>query len=541
MSYKNKLGRGTYNDYGQGRFIRPEMLPVHQPLVWKGFAGGLDLRDVRQDVEANTTPFAVDTVVTHRDRIHRAPGVETLQSLAPREPRQMVVHADLNNTAELLLFDPPWMGVKRHGAVSWANVGLTEGRRYGVTNYGGQLIFGNRQGVTYARNPRSAGVEVVAGAASGLAYASFAGRILVGNAILEGNVEPMGVAWSDVDGFWGEESGSGFELLIDDLATGDEILELVPIGLDYLAVVCRNSIWTGTRTGLVLRPVDFRSRVPKVGALTAACVALTSRGVALLSDDGVRMFDGNAAPIVSEAINSDLLPLDMERIDAYRLAFNPSTKHLTVLTPVCAYTYDVERNRWFKRSLVALDGAAFSEQFDYTTWGELVGSWGDQTARWGELMPDQSKEVGMYYLAEVNGVHYLGVEDEDQTCSFGVPNAALWQLPLFMGKVSTSLYTSSEVLVEYLGNGILGLRQPNENGDYVGVGVWNLPNSGSQVRIASLTYIHTGQALGLQLDFGQGCLEISRVVLMGQERSSRVDAGVARLPGYSDYDNRSVQ
>ena len=541
MSTHARYGQGPYARYGRGVFVRE--VPSFEPLVWKDFAGGLNLADVRQDIEAHTTPFAVDTIVTDRDRVRRGPGIETVESLTPHEPRQMAVQADLNNTAELVLFAPPFLGVKREGAVTWTDHGLAGGRAFGWTNFGGSLVFGNRLGATYARNPRSNTIEAIPGAPSGAAYASFAGRVFVGNAILDGNTEPMGIAWSDSSSFydsWDEERGAGAELLIDDLSAGDEILRMLAMGLDFLAIVCRRSLWVGRRTGLVGRPADFQPRVPKVGAVSAGAVALTPEGVALLTVEGVRLFDGSGAPVVSEQINSELLPLDSERLEEYKLAFNPRSGYLMVLAPVATYVYDLRRRRWFKRSAVLFDGVGFAEQFAATTWGQLVGSWSVQTKRWGEFTPEQADSLDMYYLGTDGSETLLGVESDEQTCSFGIPNTALWQLPLVLADRGTNLHLTEQVDVEYVGNGVLGLRQPNQVGDYVGVGVWNLPDTGGKPRTLSLYYRHLSQGLGLQLDFGQGCLEVSRVAAHVQLQGPRVNAGLARLPGYTDYDNRSV-
>lgn len=541
MSNYGRYGQGPNSSYGRGVFVRE--VPLGIPVVWKDFAGGIDLSDVRQDIEASTTPFAVDTIVTDRDRVRRGPGIETVEELAPHEPRQMAVHADLNNTAELVLFAPPYLGVKREGGVVWTDHGLAAGRPYDWTNFGGSLIFGNRLGVTYARDPRSTSISAIPGAPSGAAYASFAGRVFVGNAILDGNTEPMGVAWSDSGSFydsWDEERGAGAELLIDDLSAGDEILRMLTMGLDFMAIVCRRSLWVARRTGLAGRPADFQPRVAKVGAVGAGAVTLTPQGVSLLTVEGVRLFDGNTAPIISERINSEILPLDAERFEEYKLVFNHRFGHLMLLTPFATYTYDLERRRWFKRSVVLLDGAAFAEQYAATTWGQMVGSWSVQTARWGELTPEQADALDMYYLGEVEGETRLGRESDEQTCAFGVPNTSLWQLPLVAKDNPQLLFLTEQVDVEYVGNGILGLRQPNHLGDYVGVGVWNLPDTGGKPRTVALFLRHLSKGLGAQLDFGQGCLEIARVVATVREQGPIVNAGIVRLPGYTDYDNRSV-
>lgn len=534
--------------FGRLQQIPPEAVPTAMPLTYSDFSGGFDLRDVRQDVPANTTPEAMDVDVSPEERIRRIHGIEAEEtwSLASRpglDIIQMIPHASLDYSTELLLFAPPLLGIKKEAETQWIEADLPSGEFYGHVNFGGTLLFSNRkEEKVFVRQPGESTIAVVKKAIPGLTYASFAARVFVGNAVIEGNTERMGIAWSATNSNYEdwEGAGSGFELLIDDLSVGDKILKLMPMGLDFMAIICRHSIWVASRTGLVDRPAAFQSRVGKLGAVSQAACTMTRVGPMFLHDSGIWFFDGNTPQHVSAQIDSALLPLDYENIESYRTAYSPKSERFYLMTPTETWVYELKTQRWWRMSLKALAAIFWSAQGHALTWDEAEGTWDEQTLTWDDMSPEQGEDYNLWFVArDKDGGLSLGKEKQDATCYFGIPQTPYYQFPLVQQEPATKLFTTQNVVLEYIRGGLVGLRQPNVDGDFVGTAVYELPAS-QRTRVAALPYVHTGLGAGLQLDLGEGCVEISRVQLALLVRGERIILEPLARLSYEGYDELST-
>lgn len=511
--------------FGRRRFVgeRPEDIP----LALKGFAGGLDLRDRREDIEPNSSADTLDMEVDGNDQLIRQDGISTVEQFAGRTINAMLVHASLNFKSELLFLAPPFIGVKAHEDTVWHDVGLSVNHpNYRWTNHGGELILSNGRRV-YSRQPRATTLTEVSGAPQAAAYASFAARVFALGTSFEGDYEPLGVMWSGASskiGDWDNE-GAGFELLISDVSAGDRGVALKPMNLDFMAVFMRRSIWVGRRTGQVNRPVDFSPRVTGVGAVNEATCKTTPGGVLFLSDTGVRLFDGNQAPIVSHQINPDLLPLDQDNLGAYSASFDPQLERYYLHTPTETWILDMKHGRWYKKGLVAQGSALFADQYPVTTWDDLVGNtWDSMTETWADFIVREDDAMKQYFLADVAGVPTLGVRDGVAETYFGEDMNPYWEFRRAEGLPPRQLFTTKRIQLEYTGYGTIQLYLPNTDGD-MELFVTQALSDVSMPRVTDIGAHHTGRTAGLRLHVTAGKPRIKAATLMVMARSWSQEPG----------------
>lgn len=529
-NYERKLGNQGYGVFGKGSFIKE--LPVTQRLTFSDFSGGLDTRDSREDTEQNSSPNALDVEVTKQDRLRRVPGTTTSETLA-RVPEQMLLQASLDYTSELVLFDSPYMGVKRGAVTTWFNAGLPEADRlFAAVNFGGSLVFSNGRVGLYIRESGKDSVELIEHGPAAHTFASFAGRIFAGSSIIGGNREPLGISWSgassdpkewDVFDENGSQTGAGSELLIDDMVQGNYIVALRTMGLDFMAVMLRHSVWIGRRTQQLLRPADFQPRVSGVGALGEAACAVTRFGVVHLHDSGMYLFDGNNTELISEQINNELLPIDMTQVDSYRVAYNPLTKMVFLLTPVCTWVYDMEKRRWHKRSIVARGASLFAPQLSAKTWGEILGTWAaqDDTA-WEDYKSKETAGVDFLYLGNAGVVSVLAKEDATSPANFGTTMEPYWELPLLRGDSNQRLLSTSAVILEYVGGGEIAIELPDNDAIFSeAVATALRPVTTPQTRVIGVRW--TGKGASARLTFASGLIEILRVQLEVLKSGMRIE------------------
>jgi len=177
----------------------------------------------------------------------------------------------------------------------------------------------------------------------------------------------------------------------------------------------------------------------------------------------------------------------------------------------------------------------FAEQFEAIVWDEAEGDWDPETRAWDEMSQEQLELHRMYFLGMGGDELMLGVEEQNHACYFGAPQTPYWELTLVQQQPMNRLFTTQHVVLEYEGHGMMGFRQPDHLGDYIGVAVYDLP-SAPQTRIVPLPYIHTGLGAGLRLDFGNGCVEVSKVELEVSVRGQKIESGPERivLEGYNN-------
>lgn len=557
QNYDQKFGNEGYGTFGRGHFIKE--LPVPQRLSFSDFSGGLDMRDAKEDTLQNSSSSSLDVEVTQRDRLRPVPGTTTSEVLT-REAKQMLLQASLDYTSELVLFDAPFLGVKRGATTTWFDASLpVDERLFAAVNFGGALLFSNGSSGLYKRESGKDEVELVEHGPAAHTFASFAGRVFSGATIIGGNREPLGISWSGAssdpsewDAFNedGSQTGAGSELLIDDMVQGNYIVALRTMGLDFMAVFLRNSIWIGRRTNNLLRPADFQPRVTGVGAINESTCAVTRFGAIHVHDSGVYLFDGNISTLISEQINAELLPIDKSQLNLYRSSYDPLTKQYFLFTPVCTWVLDLERRRWHKRSLVALGASIFASQLSAKTWGELLGTWASQSGAWEDYKAQETGDVEFIYLGEEGGDVVLAKEDPDSRENFGVAMEPFWDSPQVRGASATDLICVKEIGFSYLGEGKLRFDFLDQEGDFVPVREATLRRSNNFLtdyrRLEQIT-----SRGGFRLNFLEGNPEVSfvelQVIPAGKKRVRSPEAVVLLedtgidFPGfYTDFSDSTV-
>lgn len=533
-----QLGKGKVG-WLPGRALELEE-PETQWLPFADFSGGYNSSVSREQVPANQSPYMRDMEIDREGRLRRVPGTTVSYDLEEHdEVSQMALHAALDNRSELVLFDPPYLGVIADEGPIWSDQGLPGVERYNWTNFGGTLIFSNGRLRAYARQFGAANVEALEEAPPAGAYASFAGRVFAGDAIIEGNREPIGVRWSAANSDYRDWSslGSGFELLINDMSSGDRIMALRTMGLDFMAVVMRNSIWIGRRTGLTTRPADFQPRVAGVGTVSGETVQLTSRGLLFLADTGVHLFDGNQAVMISEAINADILPLDLENLTGYGSAYHPREKLYYLYTPTGTFVYDVEKNRWLPRTMIAIGGTIFAPQFDQLTWAEFGAlTWADrQQDLWSQVTPQQGPTVDMLHLGDVAGSRTINREDRASISAMGMMLTPVWDSPILQQIQLNRLRTVKQINYEYEGVGTLRFSLLDLNSQMLQA----VEDSALLTDVPTLVPIpmlFTGKGVGIRVEILAGDPRLSKMQLGFIDRGVRIEfPGIAPREYYNDF------
>jgi hypothetical protein len=523
---------------GRYREIQPENMPQKAVVHYADFSKGYDSSDATTDVPENVSPFMQDIEVTVHDSLVRCPGVTHdeefgRESMLP----QMILHASLDNRSELLFLDPPYIGVKTTGETVWYDVGLVKGNQYTYTNFGGSLIFGNGIQTAYVRQPDATTVEELPSAPVARTYATFAGRVWAGGATIDGRYEPLGLVWSSAFSNYEDWTGvgSGFELLISNVMSGDRVVALRPMGLDFMAIVCRRSIWIGRRTGLRDRPADFQPRVPGIGAINEASVCVTRFGVIFLSDTGVYLFDGNNVELISKNINKDLLPLNMDNIDKYSASYNPFSKRFYLHTPRETWVYDLDYNRWYRRSLIARASQVFTEQFDHITWGELIGTWGEQKSIWADYSKEEGHNYKHFFLSDM----LLGVEDKHADYNFNDPLEPIWETATGQSNLPTELTFIDDIMLHYREQGLLEVSLMDNEGHFQQVVDLFLPMADKEV-VSRKRLIHAGRGVGMRVKWLDGNVELLRMSLGFRVLSARIE-NMSRFRGLPAMDGEILQ
>lgn len=505
-THGDRMGRGTFARFGRGNYIRE--MPARETLRFGDFSGAFDARDAREDIPPNSSPDAVDVEVDRKDRIIRAPGTTAYEALAPKTPQQIAVHAGLDYRSELVIFDPPFIGFKREAAITWVDVALPNVvDLYFWATYGDYFVFANTVGKVRSHQYGTNAVADQPTIPNGASFASFAGRLLVGGAVLDGNFEPMGLWWTGTNGFNDNNptTGSGDELLIAEQQVGDRIVALRPMGFDYCAILCRKTVWIARRTGDIFRPVDPAPR-DGPGCVHEPTAKSVRGGVMYLSDEGVQLFDGNTSQHVSPQIDPEILPIDTTRIKEYRAGYNPFKQQYVLLVPgVGAYVYDLQHRRWYKRSQLALDVVPFALQFHATTWGEAVGSWGSQGEQtWASTAPKEADVGDMIYLGQkADASWHLEKELYGATSYFGRAQNPRW--PLYLpSPADNTLVTYHETRVKHEGSsGSIAIQRPDVDGDLVDSDSLDLATA-SVVRVRRVPRLSTGKGIALGIRFVSG-------------------------------------
>lgn len=378
---------------GFGTSIAPEDVPDLQDAVYAAFGSGIVNTDSAENIPQDAAIAAIDMEVNRQGRLYHSPGLSLVEDASPRSLRYIFEQASLDYSTEILVIDPPYFGFKGSAGFTWVNAGLaaTGPAGWGAANIAGVMLFSNGVDKSYSRQPNA--VVVVDQSAQVIArtFGVAFGRAFAGYFTAAGVPQSLGFKWNAANGLYNDWTGigSGAELMLADVGESDQIVAFLPVGLDALAMLMRKSLWVGYPTSDYLRPADPRLRVASLGCVAKDTAKVTPYGVAFLSDEGVGLFNLTDVQIISEQINGELLPLDYNQIDRYTAAYSPVLGRYILCTPEGVWIYEfpnkTRRGRWFKRSLLADNVIAWSEQSGGLFWDQMAGTWNSQTSTWDGL------------------------------------------------------------------------------------------------------------------------------------------------------------
>lgn len=498
-----------------GGYTDQEVFPERKVITFRDFRAGYIPSEQRQVVPDNASPKSHDMIVRKDNRLQGAPGTTPLVEFLPTDlinpiegegiagyepqedydyqynpatptsftplPKLLDLHPTLTELVELVMVDPPLIGFRDNDQNFWYNLGLVDRGEFAATTFGGTYIFTDGLKVWYRTGP-GATPKPIPDAPPARDYCSFAGRVFAFGTLIGGRWEPLGVRWiaasSDYRDW--EGLGSGFELLVNDVSSGDRIVAALPMNLDLIAVMMRNSIWIGRFTGNFLRPADFSPRVPGLGAVNKRVCKLSRFGVIFLSDSGVYLFDGNGATSISKSIDAELLPLDQDNIDLYHAVYDPTEKRYILFTPTVTWIYEIEYQRWHKRSFTCLSSVMWPRQIDGERWFEILGDWLSKGQLvWKDLAGRNLGDLSLYML----GDHFLGdeyaddyyqeglirtieTESDESGVYFGRTFLPYWETKLIDEQDASFLITIVKQIIEYEGVGGLRVYLPDRDNQY---------------------------------------------------------------------------
>lgn len=528
-NYGRKLGQHR-GGFGQGQSVNPADVPQFVPVRFSNFQAGYNVADSMEDISANASSNMLDMEVNKRDSLLKAPGTALFELFVGKTPTQIALHVGLQFKSELVLFDPPYVGFKHDTATVWVSTSIYPGevKPYAWTTFGDFFVFGNGNG--YVRS-HEFGTDTVVDQPlipNGSAFASIAARLFVGGAVIAGVREPMAMAWSGVGGYdkfdYVTDLGSGFELLVNDQASGDAIVAVRAMGLDVAAIICRRSVWIGRRTGDLDRPLDFQPRVSGKGCVAEPTARTVYGGVMYLGEDGVEFFDGNNATKVSAAIDPELLPLDMTRIGEYSATYNPMLQRYYLFTPSGTYVYEILFQRWYKRSLIARGGVPFALHLTGLAWDQSIGTWDEQNGTWSSMIGDEGDPIMTFLGIDSDFVTALHQEIYSSYVNFGYPVVPTWASKVGEGNEAIQLVSTNAIKTRYRGGGTLDLYMPDVDGAYEKVNTlpYTLPVT-TAPHLVQTKSLHTGLGAGVQIKILSGTPEISEIEIGVQARGVRVD------------------
>lgn len=492
---------------GQPQVPEDAFLPQSKYFHTNAWKNGFDVSDAPEDVEPGSSLVMEDVEVTEDDHLIRAPGVTPTDALA-HVPTQIFLHAGFQYASDMILLAPPFFGVKNATGVQWFDAGLQTAAPYGHTNFAGVLLMTNGSKGIYYREPNKLTLNLIPKSVAGFGLAVFAGRIVVGGAQLDGKLDFMGIAWNDSSGDykgWDPALGAAGQSMIGTSDFADRFQAFAALGFDTLVVVNRRSIWIGVQTGDVFQPIRLSERLKNVGCVNAATVQATEFGVLFLADDGVRLFTGNDAQVVSLGINRVLGPI--RDSDAWTSSFDPFRKRYYLHGPTGTWIFDLKMRRWFHWLGVFSGSVFFPTQGTQITWGQAVGTWGSQTLAWWQLLPQESGG-SMFFTQAAN----LGVEDPASFAAFGVGLQPKWF-------DRTQVAENQDVLATALGarftyeasDGTVEIWLPDKpEGNYELVTTAYLRPPAGFTKRAWVPFIHTGRGIGLGLRITAGSPRIRR-------------------------------
>jgi hypothetical protein len=482
------------------------MMPGETSVQVVSFAGGYRTDISSDQLPDNASPLMLDFEVTRGDRLVRAPGTSEVEILT-YSPNAALVHSNLDASSELLLFAAPYVGVKRAGATVWTNEGILDKGHWVGTNYAGSYIFTNGRELVYSREPNDANIRATT-VPVGRTLAAWNNRLWVANAVIAGNFLPMGVIWSSAVGGFEDFTGygTGFEELIYDFAADDGIVALRPMSLDFMAILCKKSLWIATRTNDPVEPGTITPVEPGIGCVSESTARVVYGGVEYLSDVGVQIFDGQKSLNVSEQINAELLPLDYSRIDEYWGHYDAKRRRYLLGTPDGTWVHDIAFQRWYKRSLVATIGVNFPDEVQSTTWDSDDGTWDDDDNDWSDFNPAGEPDRTVFIQGSL-----LHSEDYASLTYFDAAFVPRWRSKNIIGSRLADLVTMKGLQLRYNGVGEVSVLTQDASGVLRAFMTRPLPDSNGELIDAQYTGVRSGLRGQIELQLLRGFVEFDAV------------------------------
>jgi hypothetical protein len=463
---------------------------------------------------------------------------------------EMVVHQSLQNIGELVFFGPPAIGVLNDSGFTVTDVGLQlSDELFRWALYGETLVFTNGRGKVRTKEPGVLPVESD-NIPMGKSYGVLSSRLFVGGAIIDGEYQPMGIVWNasnvDVQDFAG--LGSGFEVLISDASRGDAIVAVRMMNLDLMGILCKQSIWIGRRTQDPFRPAAFEPRIIGVGGIHDRACIVTPLGMTYLSETGLRAFDGNNSVIISHQINNELLPLDFDQINDYRLNYDFKRNWIYLHTPQATWIYDIEYQRWYKMAVTAIvDSVIWKDQLSGTSWDELEAqglTWDElNTTPWSNLGRRESGWGAPLFLRR-DTTPYFWTEVSDSEVwpqsppALPVAQSPKWEFRHKEGKYDNTIVTYNAVIIKYRGSGDIRIYLPDDEGKPRPLFRQTLSTPvGGRLRAVKIPLIWSGKGASAVIELVTGQIEIAKVqvaVDVRSENPSRADADMQEYIGFWD-------
>lgn len=183
-------------------------------------------------------------------------------------------------------------------------------------------------------------------------------------------------------------TNAGSQDLIDDPE------DLTGLGLmgSYLTAHKSTAIYLGQLDSST-NIIRFDRRATGVGALASATIQQLPNGQQIfLASEGLHIFDGNSAPLVDAPIQDEIRErmnpeyaykshaISVKELDEYWVSIPLDDE----TEPTTVYKYNWRTGQMYKDYRTNLSAMGlFLNTKNELTWGDLVGSWGDQEWRWG--------------------------------------------------------------------------------------------------------------------------------------------------------------
>lgn len=393
-----KLGRFGLARIGVGVSQQPPVPPVEQPVFYRSWRQGIITSNSAELLPEDAVALMVDMEADETDALVRGAGIHLFQDMTPRLATWLFEQTGLDFSTELICIDAPFLGYSSGGPFTFHSLAISNPSAAGwcAVNVAGILVFSNGSDKIYTRDAGSTTVTDITSTTNALpcqCIGTAFGRVFQGAYIdsVQGLIS-LGVRWNAASGSLTDYTGlgAGNEELISNVQRADRLEAIVPIGLQTVAFLCRQSLWVGYETGVSDRPADFQLRFAGLGCVSRDSAQATPGGVIYLSDAGVCLFDLNVSQVISDQINAQLLPIDYSRISQYRGLYDPTTQRYFLTTPGGIFIFEFPHGsvpaRWFFRSFIADAVVAYTDQSGALFWDSVVGPWDLQTLTWEDMI-----------------------------------------------------------------------------------------------------------------------------------------------------------